>query len=105
MIYQKVTIAPPSLSEIHPPKGRIKAPTNGPRKANPAAFNSGNSVLIKRGNAAEYPINDPKHMVYSQVIIQVCLFLNIFNCSFKLCFVPGRLFIPNNAKITESMIG
>ena len=31
--FQKVTRAPPSLSESQPPKGRTSAPTSGPSQA------------------------------------------------------------------------
>ncbi len=92
-----VTIAPPTLSAIFPPTGRINAPINAPTQANinvagPSGFATCCQTpsapricftpkinLIDRPTAAEYPMNDPKVIVYMMVITQVCLLLKILN--------------------------
>jgi hypothetical protein len=72
-VSQCVTRAPPSLSESHPPTGRTSDPTKGPSQAHCrglGAFGlsapSGsvpNTSWMSLGNAAEYPMNDPKVIV------------------------------------------
>ena len=52
MKFQKVRIAPPTLSASKPPSGRDSEPTSGPRNAM-AIVIAGNCVLISSGNAAE----------------------------------------------------
>ncbi len=60
MKFQKVTRAPPSLSAIHPPTGRMIAPTSGPRNAYWVGFTPGNWDLMRSGIPAEYPMKEPK---------------------------------------------
>jgi len=55
---QKVTQAPPNVSESQPPRGRTREPKMGPRGAqNTSARFSGNWVFMRSGKLAEYPIN------------------------------------------------
>jgi len=76
-----VTLAPPTLSAIQPPTGRMKAPINGPIQANvraegPSGFTMSwvmtpstmtcwkpKMTLIARANPAEYPMKLPKVIV------------------------------------------
>src|SRR5690554_215003 len=93
-----VTMEPPTLSDIQPPMGRIRAPTKGPIQAQVRALGpSGLAMrerlpsaatcimlpkitLIDSGRAAEKPMNEPKVRMYRIVIDQVCLFEKIANC-------------------------
>ncbi len=53
MKVQKVTRAPPSLSDSQPPSGRTSAPTSGPSQAYCSALTPGNWLLISSGKPAE----------------------------------------------------
>ncbi|MDP8952162.1 MAG: hypothetical protein M3N18_07995 [Actinomycetota bacterium] len=60
MKFQKVTRAPPALSESQPPTGRDKDPTIGPKAASQIAEYSGNWLFMRTGKLAEKPMNEPK---------------------------------------------
>lgn len=53
MKFQKVTRAPPILSEIQPPTGRARDPTIGPRAASQVTAYSGNWLAMRTGKLAE----------------------------------------------------
>ena len=57
--FHSVTLPPPSLSDIHPPSGRMSAPARGPTHAHFSAPESGNSTDRRIGNAAAKPMNEP----------------------------------------------
>src|SRR5690606_4919518 len=103
-----VTMEPPILSEIQPPTGRISAPTKGPIQAQVRALgasglatrvtepSAATSIIFPKmmemdsGRAAEKPMNEPNVRIYSTVIDQVCLLLNIANWFLMLGLIsPG----------------
>ena len=73
-----VTMEPPTLSEIQPPNGRMRAPTKGPIQAQVKALGASGlatrisvpsavasimlpkMTLMESGRAAEKPIKEPK---------------------------------------------
>ena len=46
--------------------------------------------MVKSGNAAEKPMNEPKVTMYSAVSDQVCLSLKIANCFFTPSFISPK---------------
>src|SRR5262249_56987629 len=69
-----VTRAPPIRSDNHPPGGRAKLPSNGPRNVNDAACKGvcPNWFCNTNPNAKLYPMNEPNVPMYRNDITHVC---------------------------------
>src|SRR3546814_20947486 len=70
---QKVTRAPPHLSDTQPVPARLSAPTSGPRNTNCSPSTCGNCCLASRGRPAETPMKTPKVPVKRQPNSPLCL--------------------------------
>src|SRR5690606_24273143 len=97
----RVKRAPPTLSEIQPPSGRVSDPTSGPRKADVIGSMSGNNALVSIAKPAENPMNDPKVPTYSQNISQLCLRVKIAAWSANEALASAMSFMPNHAASDE----
>src|SRR5829696_2630550 len=94
-----VTRAPPSRSDSHPPNGRASDPMPAPRKAHVIARPPLlNTVFNSVGNAAEYPLNEPKVPMYSSERIQVSEWRSYCHTGATSALASVRLFMPRYAQ-------
>src|SRR5215470_19689543 len=102
----RVTFAPPIRSDNHPPGGRAKLPSSGPRNVNDAACNGvrPNWFCNTNPNAKLYPMNEPNVPMYRNDITHVCRCANTsFNAPVSLRAVV-RLSMNNAATTAASTI-
>src|SRR3990172_9318715 len=99
-----VMIPPPTRSAIGPAPVRASDPTRGPRNAyvrgSGAPGKLPYSVLMRSGNAAEKPENEPKVITYVIVQNHVCLLWKISSCSLNEAST-GTLRSENHARIPK----